>query len=113
MAFSRLFGKGKREVPSPTEQLETTEKDDTVVVTKTNSIYPSVRAAPAVPAVESLPYQLPGRAADQFQTMSITTQDSNTWQPLQGIKFTLNSRYVVQRDFVPKMHNFLPICNLG
>ena len=63
MAFSRLFGKSKREVPSPTDHLETTEKDDTVIVTQNNSLYPAVRSAPNpnIPGVESLPYQLPYR----------------------------------------------------
>ena len=62
MAFSRLFGKSKREVPSPTDHLETTEKDDTVIVSQNNSLYPAVRPAPGIPAVENLPYQLPNRS---------------------------------------------------
>ena len=94
MAFSRLFGKSKREVPSPTENLETTEKDDTVIVS--NSLYPAVNQQ----AVEALPYQLPSRtapaapavASEQFQNMSIRQDSTGHWTPLQGIKFTLNSR---------------------
>ena len=108
MAFSRLFGKSKREVPSPTDNLETTEKDDTVIVNTRSSLYPAVGSPgqghgqgmyPGInqAAIEGLPYQLPHRPApapvvsEQFQNMSIR-QDSTGWQPLQGIQFTLNSR---------------------
>ena len=107
MAFSRLFGKGKRDVSSPTEHLETTEKDDTVIVNtpQSSSLYPAVNSPgqgqgmyPGInqAAIEGLPYQLPHRPApapvsEQFQNMSIR-QDSTGWQPLQGVQFTLNSR---------------------
>ena len=108
MAFSRLFGKSKREVPSPTDNLETTEKDDTVIVNtpQSSSLYPAVNSPgqgqglyPGInqAAIEGLPYQLPHRPApapvvsEQLQNMSIR-QDSTGWQPLQGVQFTLNSR---------------------
>ena len=61
MAFSRLFGKGKRDVSSPTEHLETTEKDDTVIVSTNSPMYPNIRST-----VDNLPYQLPNRSSKHF-----------------------------------------------
>ena len=94
-ALSRLFGKSKREVASPTDHLETTDRDDTVFVTNTNT--------PPQPRVDHLPYQLPGRQSQlpsgqsptvqSLQQMNINKQDVGAgWQPLAGVKFCLHSR---------------------
>ena len=97
-ALSRLFGKSKREVASPTEHLETTDRDDTVFVTNSNT------STPPQPGVEHLPYQLPGRQlpggltgqsppVQNLQQMKISQQDVGAgWQPLAGVKFSLHSR---------------------
>ena len=87
-ALSRLFGKSKREVASsPTEHLETTDREDTVFVTNT--------PPPPQPRVEHLPYQLhSGQSPVQsLQQMNINQQDAGAgWQPLAGVKFSLHSR---------------------
>ena len=94
-ALSRLFGKSKREVASPTEHLETTDRDDTVFVTNTNT------STPPQPGVEHLPYQLPGRQShlpsgqspvQSLQQMNISQDGGAGWQPLAGVKFSLHSR---------------------
>ena len=92
-ALSRLFGKSKREVASPsspTDHLETTDRDDTVFVTNTNT------NTPPQPRVEHLPYQLPGRQSQLpsgLQQMNINKQDAGAgWQPLAGVQFSLHSR---------------------
>ena len=88
-ALSRLFGKSKREVASPTDHLETSEREDTVIVTNT----------PPQQKVENLPYQLPQRQAglhsgqspvQTLQQMSLSKDGA--WQPLAGVKFSLHSR---------------------
>ena len=90
-ALSRLFGKSKREVASPTEHLETIDKEDTVFVSNT----------PPQPRVEHLPYQLPGRQShlpsgqspvQSLQQMNISQDGGAGWQPLAGVKFSLHSR---------------------
>ena len=90
-ALSRLFGKSKKEVASPTasptEHLETTEREDTVFVSHTST--------PPQPRVEHLPYQLhSGQSPVQsLQQMNINKQDVGAgWQPLAGVKFSLHSR---------------------
>ena len=93
-ALSRLFGKSKREVASPTDHLETTDREDTVFVTNT--------PPQPQPRVEHLPYQLPGRQpqlhsgqspVQSLQQMNINQQDVGAgWQPLAGVKFSLHSR---------------------
>ena len=107
MAFSRLFGKAKREVPSPTDHLSETEREDTVIVSgtqATSQLYPAVRPAPAAPDTTQLPYQLPQRAAaEQLQQMSLAA-DSGAWQPLQGVAFALNSRLTGDKDLEDVRH---------
>ena len=107
MAFSRLFGKAKREVPSPTDHLSETEREDTVIVSgtqATSQLYPAVRPAPAAPDTTQLPYQLPQRAAaEQLQQMSLAA-DSGAWQPLQGVAFALNSRLTGDKDLENVRH---------
>ena len=82
MALSRLFGKSRKEVASPTEHIETVEKEDTVIVNTASS---QNRPAPA-PAPAVLPYQLGGAV----QGLSLGRQES--FHPLQGVQFSLNSR---------------------
>ena len=90
-ALSRLFGKSKREVASPTDHLETVEKEDAVIVTNT---------APQQ-KMENLPYQLPNRQSqhhsvhnpvESLDQMNLGKQDGG-WQPLAGVKFSLHSRW--------------------
>jgi len=84
MALSRLFGKSRKEVASPTEHIETVEKEDTVIVNTASS---QSRPAPApAPAPAVLPYQLGGAV----QGLSLGRQES--FHPLQGVQFSLNSR---------------------
>ena len=81
MALSRLFGKSRKEVASPTEHIETVEKEDTVIVNTASS---QSRPTPAPAPV--LPYQLGGAV----QGLSLGRQES--FHPLQGVQFSLNSR---------------------
>ena len=77
MAFSRLFGKSKRDVVSPTEHLE---RDDEAVL--------PAAAEPNPGQDHQLPYQLPLQTP---QKTVLSRQKSDT-HPLQGVHFTLSPR---------------------
>ena len=74
MAFSRLFGKTKREVVSPTE-----DRDDEAGV---------VPPPDPKPVQDPLPYQLPYQA----QQKAVLSRQRSQAHPLQGVHFSLSPR---------------------
>ena len=76
MAFSRLFGKTKREMVSPTEDHD---RDDEAGV---------VPPPDPKPVQDPLPYQLPYQAQQQAVLSRQQSQD----HPLQGVHFSLSPR---------------------
>ena len=72
MAFSRLFGKTKRDVVSPTEDLE---RDDEAAV---------VPPPDPKPVQDPLPYQA--------QQKPVLSRQRSQAHPLQGVHFSLSAR---------------------
>eukprot|EP00092_Neocalanus_flemingeri_P028555 GFUD01031010.1.p1 GENE.GFUD01031010.1~~GFUD01031010.1.p1 ORF type:complete len:127 (-),score=42.72 GFUD01031010.1:122-502(-) len=78
MAFSRLFGKNKREVVSPTEHLERDDAETTPPESK--------------PSQDNLPYQMPYQSPYQSPQQPIISRQESQYHPLQGVHFTLSPR---------------------
>lgn len=113
MAFSRLFGKGKKEPPSPSgsqnsPDLSEREGDDnfTLVDQKPMNPQPNADLPPTYQSVNQLPYQLltrmpggsPATAAGSGGGVGPPTLQKQISHPLEGVVFHLSPKLATDSE---------------